>query len=148
MLARRGVACLDVLGGRVAQGGGAGRAGGDKGGSNSAAVARPEVLTEAARRFGAQCVVASIDARRTKAGGWEVYVRGGKEATGRDAVAWAVECAERGAGEILITSIDRDGTRAGYDCTLTSAILTAADVPVVAPGGAGSAAHIEGVLPT
>jgi cyclase len=124
------------------------RAGADKVGINSAAVARPEVLTEAAARFGAQCVVASIDARRTKAGTWEVYVRGGKEATGRDAVAWAVECAERGAGEILITSIDRDGTRAGYDCALTSAIVNAVDVPVVASGGAGSAAHVQDMLTT
>lgn len=123
------------------------RAGADKVSINSAAVMRPAVLTEAARRFGAQCVVASIDARRRdEAGRWEVYVRGGRQRTGRDAVAWAVECAERGAGEILLTSIDRDGTRDGFDQELTSAIVAAVHVPVVASGGAGSATHVRDVL--
>lgn len=121
------------------------RAGADKVAINSAAVRRPEVLTEAAREFGAQCVVASIDARRTAAG-WEVYVRGGKEPTGLDAVQWAVECARRGAGEILLTSIDRDGTRIGYDLELTRAVAGAVSVPVVASGGAGEAAHVTEVL--
>lgn len=121
------------------------RAGADKVSINSAAVARPELITEAANRFGSQCVVASIDARRTGET-WEVFTRGGRQRTGRDAVAWAVECAERGAGEILLTSVDRDGTRDGYDCELTRAISRAVRIPVVASGGAGSAEHVRDVL--
>lgn len=127
------------------------RAGADKVSINSAAVRRPDVLTESAERFGAQCVVASIDARQ-RAGDsdagprWEVYVKGGREPTGIDAVQWAVECVERGAGEILLTSIDRDGARIGYDHSLTRAIARAVDVPVIASGGAGSAAHVRDVL--
>jgi len=116
------------------------RSGADKVSINSAAVARPALLTESASRFGAQCVVASIDAKRRQSNeGWEVYVRGGREATGLDAVAWAEECVERGAGEILLTSIDRDGSRAGYDVDLTRAVADRVGVPVVASGGAGSA---------
>ena len=119
------------------------RSGADKVSINSAAVDRPELLTEAAARFGTQCVVASIDAKRRVSGdGWEVYVRGGRQATGRDAVAWATECVERGAGEILLTSIDRDGSRAGYDVDLTSTVAERVSVPVVASGGAGSAGDL------
>ena len=122
------------------------RAGADKVSINSAAVSRPGVLTDAARRFGSQCVVASIDARRRDAGGWEVFVQGGRVPTGRDVVEWAAECAHFGAGEILLTSIDRDGMRDGFDQELTSAVVAAVDVPVVASGGAGSAEHVRDVL--
>lgn len=123
------------------------RAGADKVSINTAAVERPEVLTESAARFGSQCVVASIDAKRVKDGeSWEVYVRGGREPTGKDAVAWASECVERGAGEILLTSIDRDGARSGYDVELTRTIARCVDVPVVASGGAGGAAHVLDAL--
>lgn len=121
------------------------RAGADKVSINSAALARPEILTEAAERFGAQCVVASIDARRM-GGSWEVLSGGGRQRTGRNAIEWAVECARLGAGEILLTSIDRDGTRDGYDTELTSLVAAAVTVPVVASGGAGSAADVTEVL--
>ena len=121
------------------------RAGADKVSINSAAVARPEVLTESAARFGAQCVVASIDARRRERS-WEVYVSGGRTPTGLDAVEWAIECVRRGAGEILLTSIDRDGSRVGYDVELTRAVVDAVSVPVVASGGAGSAADAMRIL--
>lgn len=117
------------------------RAGADKVSINSAAVATPEILGEAAYRYGAQCVVASIDARRD-GGMWRVYVKGGKVPTTLDAVAWAQECVRRGAGEILLTSIDRDGLRIGYDVAMTKAIADAVDVPVVASGGAGEAEHV------
>jgi cyclase len=112
---------------------------------NSAAVRRPEVLTESAERFGGQCVVASIDAKRD-GGSWQVYVKGGRERTDLDAVAWAQECVARGAGEILLTSIDRDGARTGYDVALTRAVARAVNVPVIASGGAGSAAHVREAL--
>lgn len=118
------------------------RAGADKVAINSAAVRWPEVLTESARRFGAQCVVASIDARRDANGVYRVWVRGGRDATPLDAVEWAAECVERGAGEILLTSIDRDGTRGGYDVELTRAVASAVTVPVIASGGAGEASHL------
>lgn len=121
------------------------RAGADKVGVNSAAVARPELLTEMSRQFGAQCVVASIDAKR-RDGGWEVYVRGGSTPTGLDALEWARECVDRGAGEILLTSIDRDGTRSGYDLELTDAVARAVAVPVIASGGAGSGADVRDAL--
>ena len=117
------------------------RAGADKVSINSAAVRRPEVLTEAAVRFGTQCVVASIDAKRD-GDAWRVYVTGGRERTALDAVEWAAECVRRGAGEILLTSIDRDGARTGYDLELTRAVAAAVDVPVVASGGAGCAQHV------
>ena len=117
------------------------RAGADKVAVNSAAVATPELLTEAALRFGAQCVVASIDAR-SRAGGWEVYVSGGRVPTGLDAIEWAKRCAELGAGEILLTSIDRDGTRNGYELELTARVSEVVKVPVIASGGAGNARHI------
>ncbi len=121
------------------------RFGADKVSINSAAVARPEVLTECARQFGAQCVIASIDARREE-NGWRVYIHGGRTPTDREAVAWARECAQRGAGEILLTSIDRDGVRTGYDLELTRAVADAVNVPVIASGGAGSAEHIAAAL--
>ena len=123
------------------------RAGADKVGINSAAVRRPEVLTEAAARFGAQCVVASIDARR-EGDGWRVFVRGGREATTLDAIDWARECERRGAGEILLTSIDRDGARTGYDLELTRAVSAAVNVPVIASGGAGGGDDVCAVLGT
>jgi len=122
------------------------RAGADKVSINSAAIARPELLTEAAERFGSQCVVASIDAKRNAAGQYTVWVKGGREDTGRDAVAWAEECVARGAGELLLTSIDQDGARTGYDLTITRAIADAVSVPVIASGGAGEPAHlVEGI---
>lgn len=117
------------------------RAGADKVAINSAAVKRPALLAECAARYGAQCVVASIDARR-RPGGWEVVVTGGRDPTGLDALAWARECAARGAGEILLTSIDRDGARTGYDLDLTAAVADAVSVPVIASGGAGNADHV------
>ena len=121
------------------------RAGADKVSINSAAVAQPELFAECAGRFGSQCVVASIDAKR-EGDAWQVYTHGGRTRTTLDAVAWARECAERGAGEILVTSIDRDGTRAGYDLELTRAIAGAVHVPVVASGGAGSASDVRDAL--
>ena len=117
------------------------RAGADKVGVNTAAVESPEILTECAIRFGSQCVVASIDAKRNGQG-WLVYTRGGRTPTSLDAVAWARECVRRGAGELLVTSIDRDGARTGYDLELTAAIADAVDVPVVASGGAGAASDV------
>lgn len=122
------------------------RAGADKVSVNSAAVARPAMLTEAAARFGAQCMVASIDAKRTDRGTWEVYVHGGRTPAGLDAVRWARACVERGAGEIMLTSIDRDGGRDGYDLELTRLVVSEVDVPVIASGGAGSPAHVREVL--
>ena len=124
------------------------RAGADKVSINSAAVVRPELLSECAARFGSQCTVASIDAKQTSAARYEVFVRGGRQPTGIDAVGWARECVRRGAGEILLTSIDRDGARTGYDVELTRAVAEAVSVPVIASGGAGSAAHVADVLAT
>ena len=123
------------------------RAGADKVSINSAAVNNPAVLTESAERFGAQCVVASIDARR-EGNGWAVYTHGGRTKTDLEPVSWAIECVERGAGEILLTSIDRDGTRDGYDIELTRRVADAVPVPVIASGGAGNASHIAEVLRT
>jgi cyclase len=116
-------------------------AGADKVGVNSAALARPELLTELAERLGSQAVVAAIDAE-----GGRVRSRAGTTETARDAVAWAREAQERGAGEILLTSIDADGTRAGYDLELTAAVAAAVDVPVIASGGAGNARHVADAL--
>lgn len=121
------------------------RAGADKVSLNSAAVANPDVLNAASWRFGAQCVVASIDAKRD-GDRWSVYVKGGREKTALDAVEWARECVTRGAGEILLTSIDRDGSRIGYDIELTRAVADVVDVPVVASGGAGSVGDVCDVL--
>ena len=121
------------------------RAGADKVSINSAAVLRPEVITAAAERFGVQCVVASIDARREE-NAWRVYTSGGRKATGLDAIEWARECARRGAGEVLLTSLDRDGTRLGYDIELTRAVGEAVPIPVIASGGGGESAHVVDVL--
>src|SRR5215203_5084079 len=117
-------------------------AGADKVSVNSAAVARPELVGELAGVLGAQCVVLAIDAKRRPDGGWEVHVAGGRTPTGRDAVAWAREGVERGAGEIILTSMDRDGTQDGYDTALLEAISGAVDVPVIASGGAGEPRHL------
>ncbi|MFI5246209.1 MAG: imidazole glycerol phosphate synthase subunit HisF [Gemmatimonadales bacterium] len=124
---------------------GALRAGADKVGVNSAAVHRPAILTEGARRFGAQCIVASIDARR-EGTSWRVYTSGARVRTELDAVDWARECVARGAGEILLTSIDCDGARTGYDLELTRTVSQAVTVPVIASGGAGSAGHLSDVI--
>ena len=121
------------------------RAGADKVGVNSAAVDRPELLTDLAREFGSQCIVSSIDASANDQG-WEVIVRSGTTPTQRDAIAWARECAERGAGELLITSVDRDGTRDGYDLELLKAIRGVAAVPIIASGGAGCPKDVVDVL--
>jgi cyclase len=117
-------------------------AGADKVAVNSAAVRRPELISELADVFGAQAVVLAIDARRRDDGSYEVYVAGGRTPTGRDAVEWAREGAERGAGEILLTSMDRDGTEDGYELTLTRAVAGAVDIPVIASGGAGTLDHL------
>ncbi|MGF1491996.1 MAG: imidazole glycerol phosphate synthase subunit HisF [Microcoleaceae cyanobacterium] len=125
------------------------RAGADKVSINSAAVRRPEFVSQASERFGAQCIVVAIDARRRSdpdSSGWDVYVRGGRENTGKDAVAWAMEVAKRVAGELLITSMDADGTQAGYDLELTQAIADAVEIPVIASGGAGNCHHIYQAL--
>ena len=124
-------------------------AGADKVAINSAALARPELIGELAEVFGSQCVVVAIDARAREGtgGGWDVYVEGGRRRIeGRDAVAWAGEAAERGAGEILLTSMDRDGTSDGYDLALTRAVADAVPIPVIASGGAGELRHLaEGI---
>jgi imidazole glycerol-phosphate synthase subunit HisF len=121
-------------------------AGADKVAVNSAAVARPELVADIAERFGSQCVVASVDARRVGEG-WEVFTHGGRNATGIDAVEHAVKLAELGAGELLVTSMDRDGTKSGFDIDLTCTIADAVPVPVIASGGVGSLDHlVEGVI--
>ena len=121
------------------------RAGADKVAVNTSAVHDPALLDRLARRFGSQAVVLAVDARGVR-DGWEVYVRGGRTPTGRDAVEWAREGVDRGAGEILLTSMDRDGTRDGYDVPLTRAVADAVNVPVVASGGCGAVAHMAEVL--
>jgi imidazole glycerol-phosphate synthase subunit HisF len=120
-------------------------AGADKVSVNSAAVKRPELLSEGAARFGAQCVVLAIDARRTGPG-WEVYVNGGRVPTGINAIEWAVRGVELGAGEILLTSMDADGTLMGFDLELTRTVAEAVTVPVIASGGAGTVSHFASVL--
>jgi cyclase len=142
-----GIDSLDDIAGAL-------RAGADKVSINTAAVTHPELLAEAASRFGSQCVVASIDAKREgEAGaveripsGYRVYTHGGRTPTDLDAVEWARRCAARGAGEILLTAIDRDGGRNGYDLEITRAVVDAVSVPVVASGGAGNAAHMRDAL--
>jgi cyclase len=125
------------------------RAGADKVSINSAAVRQPDLIDRASDRFGNQCIVIAIDARQrqdTANPGWDVYVRGGRENTGIDALAWAKEVAQRGAGELLVTSMDADGTQAGYDLELTRAIAEAVEIPVIASGGAGNCEHIHAAL--
>ena len=121
------------------------RSGADKVAVNTAAVADPALIDRLARRFGSQAVVLALDARRSD-GSWEVVVRGGRTPTGKDAVAWAGEGAARGAGEILLTSMDRDGTKDGFDVALTRAVAEAVTVPVIASGGCGSVEHMADVL--
>jgi len=122
------------------------RAGADKVSINTAAYARPALITECADRFGSQCVVASIDARREGNDRWRVWTHGGSVRTETDAIEWAQECVARGAGEILLTSIDRDGARQGYDLRLTRTVVDAVSVPVIASGGAGSADHVRDAI--
>jgi cyclase len=120
-------------------------AGADKVGVNSAALANPLLLTRLSARYGSQAVVVAIDAKRLD-GRFEVFARSGRASTGRDAVEWAIEAESRGAGEILLTSIDRDGTRSGFDCELTAAVSTAVSIPVIASGGAGTFDHFTQVF--
>ena len=120
-------------------------AGADKIAINSAAVRQPELITEIAMRFGSQAVVVAIDAKRRNSG-FEVFVNGGRVPTGRDVIQWARESEARGAGEILLTSMDRDGTRAGFDCELVRAVTQAVSIPVIASGGAGSVSHFVDVF--
>ena len=124
-------------------------AGADKVSVNSAAVDNPALITQAAAAFGSQAILCAIDAKHVAGAGdkWEVYVHGGRKATGIDAVAWAQEAARRGAGEILLTSMDRDGSRDGFDCALTRAVARAVDIPVIASGGVGKLEHFaQGVI--
>ena len=124
-------------------------AGADKTSFNSAAIANPQVIEDASAKYGAQCIVVAIDAKRrsddeakTRGSGWDVYSHGGRKNTGLDAVAWATEMARRGAGEILLTSMDRDGTKSGFDLALTRAVSDAVSVPVIASGGVGTLQHL------
>jgi cyclase len=123
------------------------RAGADKVSINSGAVRNPDFIQEASQRFGSQCIVVAIDAKqRSDGSGWDVFVRGGRENTGLDAVRWAQDVVNRGAGELLITSMDADGTKAGYDLDLTRTIAASVNVPVIASGGAGKCEHIYDAL--
>ncbi len=121
-------------------------AGADKVGINTAAVKTPDVIDAAAAAFGCQCLVVAIDAKRNDRGSWTVYTHGGRNPTGLDAVEWAAEVCRRGAGEILLTSMDADGTKAGYDIALTRAVSEAVTIPVIASGGAGNLQHMADVL--
>lgn len=122
------------------------KAGADKVSLNTAAVKKPELLAEGAKRFGRQCIVLAVDARRTVPGRWEVYINGGRTPTGLDVLAWVQQATALGAGEILLTSMDKDGTKDGYDIELTKAVSEAVNVPVIASGGAGELAHFYEVL--
>lgn len=117
------------------------RAGADKVSVNSAAIKYPDLINEAAYKFGNQCVVSAIDAKRKEDGNWEVYINGGRIPTGLDAIQWACECEKRGAGEILLTSMDEDGQKRGYDLELTKAVSESVSIPVIASGGAGALEH-------
>ena len=121
-------------------------AGADKVSVNSAALARPELLEELANTFGSQCVVLAIDAKARAGASWEAYLAGGRTPTGRDVMSWAREAVQRGVGEILLTSMDRDGTNAGYDLELTAAVADAVSVPVIASGGAGELEHLADAI--
>ncbi|MEY3957458.1 MAG: Imidazole glycerol phosphate synthase, subunit, partial [Verrucomicrobiota bacterium] len=121
-------------------------AGADKVSLNTSAIKEPSLVLEAARKFGSQCIVVAIDAKRTAEGRWDVYTHGGRNATGLDAVEWARKVASLGAGEILLTSMDRDGTASGYDIPLNLAVSRAVEVPVIASGGAGNLDHLAEVL--
>jgi cyclase len=121
-------------------------AGADKVGVNTAAVNDPSLVSAGSKAFGAQCIVVAIDAKRREGGGWEVFTHGGRTPTGRDAIEWAREVHDRGAGEILLTSMDADGTKAGYDLELTAAISESIAIPVIASGGAGNLDHMVEVL--
>jgi imidazole glycerol-phosphate synthase subunit HisF len=121
-------------------------AGADKVGVNTAAVENPALVSEGAKAYGSQCIVVAIDAKRDGRGSWTVFTHGGRRPTTRDALAWAREIEDRGAGEILLTSMDADGTKAGYDCELTAAVSEAVRLPVIASGGAGTVAHMVDVL--
>jgi imidazole glycerol-phosphate synthase subunit HisF len=121
-------------------------AGADKVSFNSAAVARPELIREASDKYGSQCIVVAIDAKRSESGAWHVFTHGGRKDTGLDAVQWARHMQDMGAGEILLTSMDRDGTRAGFNLALTRAVSDAVDIPVIASGGVGTLQHlVEGI---
>ena len=121
-------------------------AGADKVSMNTAAIQRPDLISEAAEAFGVQCIVVAIDAKKRPSGGWSVYTHGGRKPTDLDAVEWAASAARLGAGEILLTSMDADGTKDGYDLELTAAVSSAVNVPVIASGGAGRLEHLETVL--
>jgi cyclase len=121
-------------------------AGADKVSINTSAVERPTFLSEASERFGCQCIVVAIDAKRVVSGQWSVYTHGGRTPTGKDAVEWAKEAEQRGAGEVLLTSMDRDGTKQGYDVELTRAVTSAVGIPVIASGGAGAPSHFREAL--
>src|SRR4030066_2307471 len=150
-LAKRVIPCLDVTAGRVVKGVNFVRrrlnAGADKVSINTAAVQNPDLVREAAGLVGNQCIVVAIDAKKRKDAGWEVYTHGGRNPTGLDAVDWARRMTEAGAGEILLTSMDRDGTRDGFDLALTRAVCDAVTIPVIASGGVGTLEHLtEGVI--
>lgn len=124
------------------------RAGADKVSLNTSAVQNPSIIEEGAHAFGSQCIVVAVDARQKQEGGWEVYIHGGRTATGKDVVEWVQEVEQRGAGEILLTSMDRDGTKNGYDLELTRAVSRAVSIPVIASGGVGNLEHIAEGLTT
>lgn len=120
--------------------------GADKISLNSAAVKKPQLIKETAALFGSQCIVVAIDAKKKKSGGWEVYINGGRKATGLDCIVWAQKVEQLGAGEILLTSMDKDGTKDGYDLALTKAVTEAVNIPVIASGGAGCLEHFLEVI--
>lgn len=122
------------------------KAGADKVALNSSAVAKPQLITACAEKFGSQCVVIAIDARKEEDGSWHVYVAGGRKDTGKDLIEWAREVVKRGAGEILLTSMDKDGTKAGFDLEMLNAVAEVVDVPIIASGGAGGIEHMVEVF--